>query len=125
VNRVRLISLSLCAVSLSGCLAPAVVAEISGAVAGAKATYDVIGLITSADASAIISACQEWRVTSAASTARIQDGVVPADKAKTAKDTSPWLDATCDPSAPPPKDPIAAAVWLATLSGRIDQLSQP
>jgi hypothetical protein len=109
---------------LSGCLAPAVVTEIAAGISGAKAVYDVAGILTTASSDAINAACQQWAVTRAAATARIGDGVVPHAPAAQATDTMPWLDATCSPSAPAPADPIAAAVWLAGLAGRIDQLTK-
>jgi hypothetical protein len=124
VKHVSLAALLVGAVSVSGCIAPAILTEIGAGLAGAKAGYDTFGLIT-ADTSAIIkTACQEWRVRRAAADARIRAGVVPATKAQQVTDTEPWLDVTCDPANPPPTDPVAGAVWLATLSGRVDQLTK-
>lgn len=118
------LAIALAATQLAGCISVPVLAQIAAGIAGAKATYDTIGLLTAADASLVNAACQEWRITRAAATARIEAGATSAAKAHQAQDSMPWPDAACAPEAPAPADPVQLAVWLIGVTRDIDKLSK-
>lgn len=114
----RAAALLLCTVALPGCV------PVLAGISASKAIYDTVHEVTTATSGAIKVACADWDIRKATAAQRVTDGVVPIAKAQQAADLAPWLNATCDPHAPAPADPLAAAVWVAGLAGRVEMLTE-
>lgn len=99
---------------LSACAGVPMALTVAGStIAGAKAGYDFWGQVTADTSHAIQIACNGWIERKASAIAK---GGADALKAQ---GLTPWLDPFCDPNNPPPKDPIAGAVWVAVNSGKL------
>jgi hypothetical protein len=99
--------------SLSACALPPVLTVIGSTLAGTKAVYDFAHDVTTDTSHAIELACRDWAAKKALAESK------PDATAAKASAISPWADKACDPSRPPPGDPIAAAVWIAGLAGQV------
>lgn len=76
--------------------------------------YELAGKVTAGAAQGLEIACRELIAKEAALYAKGEDGKVAA--------VEQWSGASafCDPSNPPPSDPIAAAFWIGTVIARLD-----
>ena len=117
------------AAGLLGCLAALLqgcvtgIAQVGAIVAGMKASYDFAGEITTGTSAALKAQCVVWNNESKKADARVADGTSTAAGAKGASALRPYLDATCDPNAPPPADPAGAVIWVAGLTLRVHSLT--
>lgn len=91
-----------------------------GAVTG---VYQTIAGVTHDTSEVVSESCVDWRRRRASVAAKI--AVASPGQVQEASGIATWIDATCSPDAPPPKDPIAAAIWMAGLVARVDATLGP
>ncbi len=103
--------------SLAAC-DPTSMTLVGVVIADAVSGYDLATRVTADTSKAIEIACQSWIREKATKVAK--GGKVELDAE--ILDVSTGATAFCDPNNPPPASPIAGAVWLGIVMGKLDAL---
>jgi hypothetical protein len=91
-------------------------------IAAGKAVYDEIGAVAAENAVIIQAACKRWDAKYTVATQKVAAGGVSQAGAAKLSALALTVKTACDPSNPPPSDPLLTAVWLVGICDQVDAL---